>query len=130
MAKKKDDDWRSHIEPLIPEPKRERREQLRVERAVGDAIRTGQRTGLVDTKTDAGLAALARELGRAVDVASSIKKDPYGTAAVSRELREVLSKLGLTPAARNLGATDAAAAFLESLANPSAPDQPTPPDPT
>lgn len=124
MAKK--DDWREHVEPLFPEPPRARREQLRVERAVSDAIRAGQRAGGVDAKSDAGLSALARELARAVDVAGA-KKDPYGTAAVSRELREVLSKLGLTPAARNLGATDAAAAFLESLATPSAPDQPDPP---
>jgi hypothetical protein len=98
----------------------------RVELAVGRAIAAAQREHDVDAKLDGGMAALARELGRAVDQAG-LKRDAYGVAAASRELREVLGRMRLDPTARR-GGTDAEqaalAAILQQIATPSGPTPP------
>lgn len=89
-------------------PETGRGKARRVERAVVDATAAAQLT-----TTDAAVAALAVELGRAVDVAS-VRNDPYGVATAARELRETLIRLKLDPASRE-GAADDFAKWLDSL---------------
>lgn len=55
--------------------------------------------GMVDAKLDAALGVLAVEVARAVDVAAR-RSDPYGVTTAARELRSILARLGLDPAAR------------------------------
>lgn len=86
----------------------------RVERAVVDATCAA---GL--KPVDAAIAALAVELGRAVDVAS-VRNDPYGVATAARELRETLIRLKLDPASRE-GTADGFASWLDSLDDDDAP---------
>lgn len=72
----------------------------RVEQATEAAVKAAR---LDDV--DQAAAALAVELGRAVDVAST-RKDPYGVATAARELRETLTRLRLDPASRESNRTD------------------------
>lgn len=99
---------------LIDAPRPPKR---RVELATERAIRAAH----LDTM-DAAAAALAKELARAVDDAARAKEgraDPYGIAAASRELREVLTRLQLDPASRTGGgAADQIAAALAALSTP------------
>ena len=88
----------------------------RTERNVSAAILAARKDHQLTTLDD-GLASLARDLARAVDQAT-LKRDPYGVAAASRELREVLARLGLDPRARNVGPADDLAAALRELAAP------------
>lgn len=81
-------------------------------RRVERAVRASTEAAQLDTR-DAAAAALAAELGRAVDVAS-MRNDPYGVAAAARELREQLTRLRLDPAARGDNAHDFAA-WLDQL---------------
>lgn len=88
----------------------------RVERAFKAAVDAATRDGDLDA-VDSGLAGLAVELARAVDVASR-KSDPYGVAAAGRELREVAARLRLDPTARGGMTSDALGDFLRDLADP------------
>ena len=96
----------------------------RVERSVASALKAAHSAGDVDLRLDAGLATLARELGRAVDVAG-VKRDAYAVATASRELREVLARLRLDPTSRR-GTDTEQAALAELLAKLSTPSTPTP----
>lgn len=87
----------------------EHRRVGRVEQLVAGAVTAAE----LDPR-DLGAAALAVELARAVDVAST-KRDPYGVAAAARELRECLSRLRLDPTARGDGLAGQAADFLAGL---------------
>ena len=87
----------------------------RVERAVRQSVDAAQ----LD-KLDAGAAALAVELARAVDVASG-RKDPYGVEAAGRGLREQLVRLRLDPEARHQeSGNDGISSWLDQL-GPDAP---------
>lgn len=66
----------------------------RVERAVAASL---EAAGL--EPVDQALAILAVELGTAADVAAT-RHDVYGVAAVARELRETLVRLGMDPVSR------------------------------
>lgn len=90
----------------------------RVERAFTAAVDAGRRDGTI-ADVDGGLAALAVELARGVDVASR-KSDPYGVAAAGRELREVASRLKLDPTSRGGANDDGLAEFLRGLSAPDA----------
>jgi len=70
-------------------------------------------------RTDDGMAALAVELGRAVDVASRAL-DVRGVAVAAKELREVASRLRLDPTARG-SVGDAFTDLLQELGTPSRP---------
>lgn len=61
---------------------------------VRDALAEAQ----LDTR-DGGAAALAEACARAVDLAHG-RRDPYAVATCARELRETLTALRMTPAAR------------------------------
>jgi hypothetical protein len=89
----------------------------RVESAVTAAVQEGIRQGIVTT-LDGGLAALAVECGRAVDVASG-RHDPYGVAAAAQRLAEALTRLRLDPSAREAGRPDGVSQLLAQLAQPS-----------
>lgn len=80
----------------------------RVERATEEALEAASLSPL-----DKAAGAVARELARAVDVASG-RRDPYGVATAARELREQLIRLRLDPMSRE-GAADGFAAWLDSL---------------
>lgn len=67
--------------------------------AVSAAVAAGRTAGMI-ADLDGGLAALAVECARAVDFAVA-RRDPYGVATTSRELRDVLGRLRLDPTARN-----------------------------
>lgn len=91
----------------------------RVERKVAASVRAAVAAGSL-ADVDAGMAALAVELGRAVD-SGSRRGDPYAVAAAARELREALTRLRLEPTAR--GAVLEADPFdqlMRDLANPQA----------
>ncbi len=75
-----------------------RRRIGRVEQAVSRSIRAAQAAGELD-QLHAGAAALARSLARGVDDAEG-RLDPWGRAACSRELREILAAIGLDRASR------------------------------
>lgn len=82
-----------------------------VERAVAASVEAAQ----LDDR-DKGLAALAVETARAVDVASR-RLDPYGVAAAARELRETLIRLRLDPVSRDGGgASDELTQLLGEMA--------------
>lgn len=85
----------------------------RVERRTAAAIAHAKRGKQLEPVDD-GLAALAVELARSVDVASR-KPDPYGVAAAGRELREVMSRLKLDPTSRGVSSHDPFAEFLAGL---------------
>lgn len=71
-----------------------------MQRAVLDVLelaRAGDKPTLVDL--DAGLAQLAVEAARAVDLAIG-SRDPYAFSQPARELRELLAQLKLDPASR------------------------------
>lgn len=89
----------------------------RVEEAVAAAVQAARDVAGSLELTDAGMAALAVELGRAVDTASR-GLDVRGVAAASRELREVCARLGLDPSARGT----AGDAFTDLLAELQRPD--------
>lgn len=68
---------------------------------------------------DQAAAALAIELGRAVDIASR-RPDPYGVAMAGRELAAVLARLRLDPVSRGVkDANDELDDFLATLSAPS-----------
>lgn len=69
--------------------------------------------------TDDGLAALAVELGRAVDVASRAM-DVRGVATAAKELREVAARLRMDPTSRG-SVGDAFSDLLQELSTPSRP---------
>ena len=81
----------------------------RVEQATEAAVKAAR---LDDV--DQAAAALAVELGRAVDVAST-RKDPYGVATAARELRETLTRLRLDPASRESTGTNGDLSWLDAL---------------
>lgn len=60
---------------------------------------------MIDGKLDAALGVLAVEVARAVEV-SARRQDPYGVTTAARELRAILARLGLDPAARTDKAND------------------------
>ena len=91
-----------------------RRRRYRVELAVDGAIREGQKAGSLDTKLDAGAAALARELAAMVDVAAR-KEDVWAAAQAGRQLSEQLTRLGLDPRARAGGVADELIEELRAL---------------
>lgn len=90
----------------------------RVEQAVADSIEAAN----LDDR-DKGAAALARELARAVDVASG-RNDPYGVAQAANPLREQLARLNLDPASREDN-TPNGGSWLDAL-GPTVPE-PAPP---
>ena len=100
---------------LIDDPSDRKR---RVELALDRAIRASRKAGALDD-ADSAAYTLARELARTVDYASAVRHDPYAVAAASRELREVLASLRLTPASRGAASqgTDLMQ-FLSDLATP------------
>lgn len=81
----------------------------RVEQATARAVEAAR----LDDVDQAG-AALAVELARAVDVAST-RKDPYGVATAARELRETLTRLRLDPASRESTGTNGDLSWLDAL---------------
>jgi hypothetical protein len=85
----------------------------RVERALNEAVRRARAEGEL-SHLDDGAVTLARALARAVDVAES-KRDLWALATVARELRAVLERLRLDPAARGVGGKDGLAEFLAAL---------------
>lgn len=88
----------------------------RVELAVAKAVDAAR---LADV--DAGAGAVAIELGRSLDVAAR-RADPWAAAAVSRELREQLSRLRMDPAAREAGVDGELERLLRDLGTPTAGD--------
>ena len=92
----------------------------RVELAVGKACRAAYADGSVDPKVDVAAVTLAREVARTVDQAAD-QRDHWAVVAASRELREVLIRLGLDPRSRGTGA-DGVAEALAELAKPSTSD--------
>lgn len=99
---------------MIDDPSDRKR---RVERAVDRAILAAIKSGLLET-ADAGAYTLARELARTIDYASSVKREPYAVATASRELREVLAALKLTPASRAGAGAGELEQLLEQLLKP------------
>lgn len=89
----------------------------RVELAIDKAVRRAQRDGLL-AEVDAGAYTLARELARTVDYAAAVKHDPYAVAAASRELREALAALKLTPKARDNATVGELEELLSGLLKP------------
>lgn len=85
----------------------------RVEGAVQGAVESAGHLADVDR----GMAALAVELGRAIDTASR-RLDPYGVAAAARELRETLVRLQLDPVSRADAADGQLADLLADLGRP------------
>lgn len=63
------------------------------------AVRKALEAASLDDR-DAGVAELAAQLARAVDVAATVRRDPYGVAAAGRELAAVLVRLRLDPVSR------------------------------
>lgn len=99
---------------LIADPADRKR---RVEIAIDKAIRAARAdASLVDV--DAGAYTLARELARIVDYSAAVKHDPYAVAAASRELREVLHALRLTPRSRDTAGVGDLEQLLTELAKP------------
>lgn len=98
----------------------------RVEQATARAVEAAR----LDDVDQAG-AALAVELARAVDVAST-RKDPYGVATAARELRETLTRLRLDPASRESTGTNGDLSWLDALGptvpEPDRPSVRNPPD--
>lgn len=68
----------------------------RVERAVGDSIRAARGETPADPRW-AAAEALARELGRGLDLAAA-NADPYALAQLGPKLLDALRELSLTPA--------------------------------
>jgi cytosine/adenosine deaminase-related metal-dependent hydrolase len=101
-------------QPALMDAPRERKR--RVELATDEAIRSARRAGQLDD-VDAGAYTLARELARAVDRAAA-KSDVWAITGASRELREVLTMLRLTPSTRDVGPSDELASALAELARP------------
>lgn len=93
----------------------------RVELALDKAVRASYAEGSIDPKVDLGAVTLAREVARVVDQAAA-KRDHWAVVAASRELREVLARLGLDPRSRGTGPTDGVAQALAELATPSTGD--------
>lgn len=91
----------------------------RVERAVRQSVDAALAADKLDRELDAGAAALAVELARAVDVAAG-RKDPYGVEAAGRGLRDQLMRLRLDPESRKAD-TNGAASWLDAL-GPDAPE--------
>ena len=91
----------------------------RVEQATQAAVESAR----LDDR-DKAAAALAVELGRAVDVAAT-RKDPYGVATAARELREPLTRLRLDPASRESSGTHGDLSWLDAL-GPTVPEPPRP----
>lgn len=90
---------------------------LRVEGAVSRSVRTARGSGKADPRY-AAVEALAREVGRAVDVAGA-KRDPYAVAQLTPRLLDVLSALHLTPASNTAPESeDGLAELLADLARP------------
>lgn len=73
----------------------------RTQRAVLDVVEAARSQGLLDD-LHAALAQLAVEAARAVDRANAIG-DPYAFSQPARELRELLTALGLVPTAAKGG---------------------------
>lgn len=87
----------------------------RVELGFTSAVEAAQEAEALE-RTDSGMAALAVELGRAVDVASRAM-DVRGVAVAAKELREVASRLRLDPTARG-SVGDAFTDLLQELGTP------------
>ena len=91
-----------------------RRHVGRVERHVGDSI-VAARAGVPAEARWAAAEVLAKELGRALDVASA-NRDPYAVAQLAPKLLEALRELALTPASAQ--AKSDLAELLADIANP------------
>lgn len=87
----------------------------RVEVAFDKAVAAARKTGDLEA-ADAGAITLGRALARAVDKAEAAG-DPWALAAVSRELRGVLERLRLDPAARGVAPSDDLADLLAQMAD-------------
>ena len=70
----------------------------RVEAAVRRSV---QAAGL--SAADEGAAEAAAMLGRGMDLAAAVRRDPYAVAAVGKPLMEQLARLGLDPESRSGG---------------------------
>lgn len=117
MTRRRRDDDGQAVLFALPDPRAGRHE-----RSVNQAIRRGQRDGVIDAALDGGLSSLARGLARVADVAEQ-QKNPWAMAAVARELRETLTRLRLDPASRGAD-RDAWDDFLAAINN-----EPTRPGP-
>lgn len=78
------------------------------------AVRRSLTAAALDER-DKGGAELAAQLARAVDVAQTVRHDPYGVATAGRELREQLTRLRLDPVARLGNDAGAVQAWLGKL---------------
>ena len=78
------------------------------------SVRQSLKAAALDAR-DHGAGELAAQLARAVDVASSVRRDPYAVAAAARELATVLAALRLTPVARLGNDAGAVEQFLAGL---------------
>lgn len=87
----------------------------RVERSVGASIVAARGDAPADSRWAAG-EALARELGRGIDIAAA-NNDPYALAQLGPKLLDVLRELTLTPASATVkGDLDQ---LLRDIATPS-----------
>jgi len=91
----------------------------RVERAVSSSIAAARADTPADARWAAG-EALARELGRGIDIAAA-NGDPYALAQLGPKLLEVLRELALTPSSATVkGELDT---LLADLATPDPPSR-------
>lgn len=90
-----------------------RRRPRRHEAAVNRAVLAARAAAGLEA-SDAAAVSLLRALGRALDVAEA-EPNAWAVAAVSRELRETLAVMRLTPAARGHDGADPFAEWLAEL---------------
>lgn len=82
--------------------------------ATEKAVRKSLAAAALDVR-DNGVAELAAQLARSVDIASNVRRDPYAVAAAGRELAAVMARLRLDPTARLGNDAGDVATFLQSL---------------
>lgn len=78
------------------------------------AVRAALTEAALDER-DQGAGEAVAQLGRALDVANNVRRDPYAVAAVARPLLDLLTALRMTPAARQGNDAGQVADFLASL---------------
>lgn len=78
------------------------------------AVRSALQGASLDAR-DHGIAELAAQLARSVDIASNVRRDPYAVAAAGRELSAVLQRLRLDPTSRLGNDAGDVATFLAGL---------------
>lgn len=103
---------------LAPKRRRKGRHEYAADRSIRDARDAGAlSSGHSDDMLVSGIRAIARQL----DVAEADDK-PYATAALTRELREMLAAARMDPAARTPAAADPFASLAMALNDDSTPD--------